>query len=165
MNNSNLIILTFVITALWDVSLRYVALNFDKVPGIIQTVMPFIGDLNGDYIDDIIFNNVNGKSGKLEVAIFNSKTGVYDVSNFKDTMVDPTCGGVNSKVTNPSLTTPHSVSMIDFDGDCLSDLFLTIQDDDNPSKKYYEIYTRQEQKEESSKTKTKGSGLQSFCLV
>ena len=126
---------------------------------------PFIGDLNGDYIDDIIYNNVNGKSGKLEVAIFNSKTGVYDVSNFKDTMVDPTCGGVNSKVTNPSLTTPLSVSMIDFDGDCLSDLFLTIQDDDNPSKKYYEIYTRQEQKEESSKTKTKGSGLQSFCLV
>lgn len=45
MNNSNLIILTFVITALWDVSLRYMALNFDKVPGIIQTVMPFIGDL------------------------------------------------------------------------------------------------------------------------
>ena len=45
MNNSNLIILTFVVTALWDVSLRFMALNFDKVPGIIQTVMPFIGDL------------------------------------------------------------------------------------------------------------------------
>ena len=45
MNNSNLIILTFVVTALWDVSLRFMALNFDKVPRIIQTVMPFIGDL------------------------------------------------------------------------------------------------------------------------
>ena len=29
MNNSNLIILTFVVTALWDVALRYMALNFD----------------------------------------------------------------------------------------------------------------------------------------
>lgn len=45
MNNSTLIILTFVVTALWDVSLRFMALNFDKVPGIIKNVMPFIGDL------------------------------------------------------------------------------------------------------------------------
>ena len=45
MNNSNLIILTFIVTALWDVALRYMALNFDKVPSIIQNLMPFIGDL------------------------------------------------------------------------------------------------------------------------
>ena len=45
MNNSNLIILTFIVTALWDVSLRFMALNFKKAPGIIQNVMPFIGDL------------------------------------------------------------------------------------------------------------------------
>ena len=45
MNNSTLIILTFVVTALWDVSLRFMALNFDKVPEIIKNVMPFIGDL------------------------------------------------------------------------------------------------------------------------
>jgi hypothetical protein len=57
-------------------------------------------------------------------------------------MVDQTCNGVKSKVTNPSLTTPHSVSMIDFDGDCLADLFLTVQDEGDPSKKYYEIYIR-----------------------
>ena len=29
-------------------------------------------------------------------------------------------------IENPVLTTPHSVSMVDFDGDCLSDLFLTV---------------------------------------
>jgi hypothetical protein len=45
MDNSNLIILTFIVTALWDVSLRFMALNFDKTPGIIQNVLPFIGDL------------------------------------------------------------------------------------------------------------------------
>ena len=46
MNNSQLIILTFVVTALWDVVLRFMSLNFEKIPKIIQTMMPFIGDLN-----------------------------------------------------------------------------------------------------------------------
>ena len=45
MNNSQLIILTFVVTALWDVVLRFMSLNFEKIPKIIQTMMPFIGDL------------------------------------------------------------------------------------------------------------------------
>ena len=45
MNNSNLIILTFVVTALWDVALRFMALNFNKLPNIIKKLMPFIGDL------------------------------------------------------------------------------------------------------------------------
>lgn len=45
MNNSQIIILTFVITALWDVVLRFMALNFNKLPNIIKNLMPFIGDL------------------------------------------------------------------------------------------------------------------------
>ena len=45
MNNSQLIILTFVVTALWDVVLRFMSLHFEKVPTFIQTIMPFIGDL------------------------------------------------------------------------------------------------------------------------
>jgi len=45
MNNSEIIILTFVITALWDVVLRFMALNFNKLPSIIKNAMPFIGDL------------------------------------------------------------------------------------------------------------------------
>ncbi len=43
--NSNLIILTFIVTALWDVVLRFMSLNFEKIPEIIQYTMPFIGDL------------------------------------------------------------------------------------------------------------------------
>jgi len=43
--NSNLIILTFIVTALWDVALRFMSLNFEKIPEIIQYTMPFIGDL------------------------------------------------------------------------------------------------------------------------
>ena len=45
MNNSQIIILTFIVTALWDVVLRFMALNFKKIPNIIQTLMPFIADL------------------------------------------------------------------------------------------------------------------------
>lgn len=45
MNNSEIIILTFVITALWDVVLRFTALNFNKVPSIIKNTLPFIDDL------------------------------------------------------------------------------------------------------------------------
>ncbi len=33
------------ITALWDVALRFMSLNFEKIPNIIQTTMPFIYDL------------------------------------------------------------------------------------------------------------------------
>lgn len=45
MNNSEIIILTFVVTASWDVVLRFMALNFDKMPSVIRRVVPFVGDL------------------------------------------------------------------------------------------------------------------------
>tara|TARA_B100001093_G_scaffold164513_1_gene156955 strand:+ start:2380 stop:2832 length:453 start_codon:yes stop_codon:yes gene_type:complete len=45
MNNSSLIIITFIVTALWDVILRFMSLNFHILPGIIKTSMPFIKDL------------------------------------------------------------------------------------------------------------------------
>jgi hypothetical protein len=38
-----LIILTFVVTALWDVALRFMSLNYDKLPKIFQ--MDFVEDL------------------------------------------------------------------------------------------------------------------------
>ena len=60
---------------------------------------PFVGDLNGDMIDDLIFNNANddqhtqnGK-GRLNVAIFMPGKDKYDVHNFKNAMVDEDCGG------------------------------------------------------------------------
>ena len=88
---------------------------------------PFIGDINGDQIDDVIFNNAAITTGaKLNVALYNTEKQTYDVSDFKTTMVDPECGGFTSQIDAPMLTTPHSVSMVDFDGDCMSDLFLTV---------------------------------------
>lgn len=65
----------------------------------------FIGDLNGDYIDDVIFNLEQPlpvlKGGKLSVAIFNTTMQTYDVGNFKDKMVDPDCGGFKSQLDAP----------------------------------------------------------------
>lgn len=70
--------------------------------------------------------------------------------------------------------------MIDIDGDCMSDLFLTVQDASS-GLKYYEIWIRREtqtvldlttnqitkprQTEDGSIPKDLLTGLQSFCLV
>ena len=45
MNYYKLIILTFTVTALWDVVLRFMSLNFELLPNVIKTLMPFIKDL------------------------------------------------------------------------------------------------------------------------
>ena len=42
---SDLIIVTFIVTALWDVVLRFMSENFESLPSIIQKLMPFIKDL------------------------------------------------------------------------------------------------------------------------
>lgn len=47
MNTSQLIIATFIVTALWDVALRYMSMNLENIPTIIQSTMPFIKDLKG----------------------------------------------------------------------------------------------------------------------
>ena len=58
---------------------------------------PFIGDLNGDFIDDILFNSEEtGSKGRLKVAIFEREAGRYEVKNFKSQLVDPTCEGPKS---------------------------------------------------------------------
>ena len=45
MNYYKVIILTFTVTALWDVCLRFMALNHEKLPKIVNKKMPFIKDL------------------------------------------------------------------------------------------------------------------------
>ncbi len=39
---------------------------------------------------------------------------------------DPEEKCINSPIENKRLTVPHSVALIDFDGDCLADLFMTV---------------------------------------
>lgn len=42
MNNSDLYILTFIVTGLWDVVLRIMTENWERLPKIIKTILPFI---------------------------------------------------------------------------------------------------------------------------
>ena len=42
MNNSDLYILTFIVTGLWDVVLRIMTENWDSLPKIVKSILPFI---------------------------------------------------------------------------------------------------------------------------
>ncbi|TNV73941.1 hypothetical protein FGO68_gene2124 [Halteria grandinella] len=82
------------------------------------------------------------------------------------------CLQTASHFTHRKLSLPHTAAQIDFDGDCLSDFFITITDIAS-GKTYYEIYLRREKEqsmgsdEEVSLNDTNGQfkGLNSLCLV
>jgi hypothetical protein len=58
-------------------------------------------------------------------------------------VTDETEGCISRTLPHASLSQPHSSSLIDLDGDCVSDLFLTVYDH-NSTKTFYEIYLRRE---------------------
>ena len=133
---------------------------------------PFIADLNGDFLDDILYTDTKQK---LQVAyqVKDVKT-KFEIMDFASSMLvqDQTEGCLyqsKEQMAAKKLTTPHSVTLVDFDGDCISDLFVTVED---KGKKYYEIYLRRERakkliKDETEvKEKSDGlKGLNSYCLV
>ena len=91
-------------------------------------------------IDDVLFNNQDNvastsQNGKLNVALYNLENNKYDVGNFHELMVDPECGGVQRMIEDPELKTSYSAAILDFDINCMADLFLTVQNGNNPSKK------------------------------
>ena len=49
--------------------------------------------------------------------------------------------GCITPFSSKALSTPHSSAMVDFDGDCMVDLFVTIQ---SGGRTYYETYLRRE---------------------
>jgi len=68
--------------------------------------------------------------------------------NFDDAMLvnDVSEGCTPISHSNARLSTPHSTSMVDFDGDCISDLFL-VSHDMATGLDYYEIYLHRERAE------------------
>lgn len=72
-------------------------------------------------------------------------------------VTDETEGCISRKLPQSRLTQPHSSSLIDLDGDCISDLFLTVTDGKTS---YYEIYLRRERISQENAT-----GYNSYCLV
>jgi hypothetical protein len=100
----------------------------------------------------------------------------FEIRDFASSMLvqDQTEGCLyqsKEQMAAKKLTTPHSVTLVDFDGDCISDLFVTVED---KGKKYYEIYLRRERaksltKDDTDMNSTSSSdglkGLNSYCLV
>jgi len=65
--------------------------------------------------------------------------------NFENGLLvkNPDEGCISHTIETKRLTVPHSVALVDFDGDCMADLFVTVQDL-TTGKKFYEIYLRRE---------------------
>lgn len=81
---------------------------------------------------------------KLKVAFQSRNPTEFLIRDFDQSMLvtDETegcLGRTAGTVYHRKLSTPHSVSMVDFDGDCLSDLFMTVVDS-STGKTYYEIF-------------------------
>lgn len=118
-------------------------LEFEETPirlGLESGSQPFIGDLNGDYLEDIIYTDTNHE---LKVAFQKRNPLEFTITDFDHSMLvtDETEGCLVRKTGKRRLSVPHSTSLIDFDGDCLSDLFITTTDQVS-GKTYYEIYLR-----------------------
>ena len=118
-----------------------------------------MGDLNGDFLDDIMYTEA-GSSSQILVALQLPTSQPSDPPLFYTTSFDhalvirsntnaensPESACIQKPIENKRLTVPHSTALIDFDGDCMADLFVTIQDL-TTGKKYYEIYLRREKTE------------------
>ena len=129
---------------------------------------PFIADLNGDFLEDILFTDTNRT---LMVAFQNRNPEEFTLREFDSSMLfKDESEGCMRKIPNSrmKLSIPHSSALVDFDGDCLSDLFLTVTDQ-TTGKSYYEIFLRRElqndDSEEQVETISVMKGLNAFCLA
>ena len=108
--------------------------------------------MNGDFLDDILYTEA-GASSQIVVALqlpsaSTSEPPAFYTSSFDNTLPvrDAEEGCIQKPIENKRMTVPHSAALVDFDGDCLADLFMTVQDL-TTGKKYYEIYLRREKSE------------------
>lgn len=153
---------------------------------------PWIADLNGDFLEDVMYTDPSSNKIKIAFQAIANGEEVLIIRDFYEaipmTKLEPDC--ITKGLPNARMTSPHSMSMIDLDGDCMSDLFLTVEDASS-GKKYYEIWLRREthtpldiSSEQPVSFKAKGekgsrfqvadddewpinmlTGLNSFCLV
>jgi len=115
----------------WVVSETYLTIDAGS--------QPFITDLNGDYLEDIMFNQPGSSDIMIAFQVPGDPSALH-VTSFNDALVadDSDC---ISPFDAKQLSIPHAVAMLDFDGDCMSDLFLTTE---HAGEHFYEIYIRRE---------------------
>ena len=134
--------------AIGEEDFNFRTLGFTQV--IEADSQPFIGDLNGDFLEDVLFTE-SGPSAQIMVSLQIPEAApgdapAFHTTRFENALVgseedEPGC--ITKTIENKRMTVPHSAALIDFDGDCLADLFLTVQDL-TTGKKFYEIYLRRE---------------------
>ena len=103
---------------------------------------------------DILYQS---ESNGMQVALGTmNDPGKFSVVNFSEFIVtdDENCATPSS---SDLISIPNSNAFVDFNGDCMADIFLTRQKGDNST--YYEIYAAVEGKNAN------GSTAQKFCLA
>lgn len=102
---------------------------------------PMILDLNGDQYMDVLYQPSDLAHFKgLTVALGTIDPDIYKFDDFfKDYVVKDQPSQCLAPSETDKISIPHSISFVDFDGDCKPDLLLTRTDEltGNP---YMEIY-------------------------
>jgi len=122
---------------------------------------PMILDINADQVMDVLFQS---ESDGIKVALgsphFTASSedpGIFTIGNFADFVMTP-AEDANCKQfdSTASISIPNSNAFIDFNGDCLADIFLTRQ---NGGASFYEIYAAMKGKDAN------GNTVQKYCLA
>lgn len=78
-------------------------------------------------MEDILYTDTNHQ---LLVAFQKRNPNELNIRDFNSSMLvqDETEGCLQRKSGKKKLSQPHSTTLIDLDGDCMSDLFITVTD-------------------------------------
>ena len=122
--------------------------GYNELPNFItveKNSHPFIVDLNGDFLEDVMFTDPSSSSIKVAFQAEVNGEETMIVRDFASSiqMEKPEKDCITRGLSSARLTSPHSAALIDIDGDCMSDLFLTVEDSSS-GRKFYEIWLRRE---------------------
>jgi hypothetical protein len=106
---------------------------------------PFFLDINGDMITDLMFVTADPVQPQIVVALgLDTRGEKFKIFPFSDFLVS---SQEDSRCQDPSpvdmISSPHSNSFVDLDGDCMPDIFLQktkVTTDPNTLAKYYQTY-------------------------
>jgi hypothetical protein len=114
----------------------YESTFISSIDDLMEGTQPFVLDINGDYYNDIVYNN---KNNERVVAIYSIDQDEFHISNFSE-FISQSCNTDESfTASRRPLATPHSSGYLDLNKDLLSDIFIVSED---KGKRYIEIWAR-----------------------
>ena len=106
------------------------------IDDLMENTQPFVLDINGDYYNDIVYNN---KNNQRVVASYDINQDDYTIHPFNE-FVNPQFNNDESLTAcQRPLAIPHSSGFLDLNKDMLSDIFIISE---QGGIKYIEIWTR-----------------------